>query len=136
LTGEPRPSANVAVALAAIDAYNARDYAAFLANARPDVEWRVTREHPSATTHRGFDAIREYLDDWRATLQDIRLDVHSVAEAGDRVMTVCRVRGTGAESGADTTVEIAFLTTFHEGKAIRVEEFLDLDEAKRALGDS
>jgi ketosteroid isomerase-like protein len=124
----------------AMDAYNAGDIRAFTAIAHPDVEWEVAPEHPAATTHRGLEAIGEYHQDWRNTLDDLRLDVQSMAESGDDVVAVCRIHGKGAESGADVEVEIAFLTTFRDGQAIRVEEFLDPDEALRALesgnGDS
>jgi ketosteroid isomerase-like protein len=93
----------------------------------------VAPEHPAATTHRGIDAVREYHEDWRNTLHDLRIDLHSIAATGDTVVTVCGLRGEGAESGADVEVEIAFLTTFQDGKAVRVEEFLDPAEAMRAL---
>jgi ketosteroid isomerase-like protein len=93
----------------------------------------VAPEHPAATTHRGFDAVREYHEDWRDTLQDMTIALQSVAESGDSVVTVCRLRGKGGESGADIEVEVAFLTTLRDGKAIRVEEFLNADEALRAL---
>jgi ketosteroid isomerase-like protein len=77
--------------------------------------------------------VREYHEDWRNTLQGLRIELRSVAESGDDAVTVCRLRGEGAESGADVEVEIAFLTAFRDGRAIRVEEFLDPDEALRAL---
>ncbi len=59
--------------------------------------------------------------------------MHSIAASGDTVVAVCGLRGEGAESGADVEVEIALLTTFQDGKAVRVEEFLDPAEAMRAL---
>lgn len=117
----------------AIDAYNGGDLDGLVAIAHPDIEWEVAPEHPAATTHRGIDAVREYHDDWRNTLHGLRIDLHSLAASGDSVVTVCGLRGEGAESGADVEVEIAFLTTFRDGRAVRVEEFLDPDEAMRAL---
>ena len=124
---------NAAAVLRAIDAYNAGDVDGLLSMADTDIEWEVAPEHPAATTHRGCEAVREYHEDWRNTVQDLTIDLHSVAESGDSVVTVCRLRGRGGESGPDVEVEIAFLTTFRDGKAIRVEEFLNPDEALRAL---
>jgi ketosteroid isomerase-like protein len=126
-------SGNAAAISQSIEAYNSGDLESLLATAHPDIEWEVAPEHPAATTHRGIDAVREYHEDWRNTLNDLTIDVVSVAEGSDSVVTVCRLRGRGGESGADVEVEIAFLTTFRDGKAIRVEEFLDPDEALRAL---
>lgn len=131
---------NAAAVIRSIGSYNAGDIEALVAMAHPEIEWEVAPEHPAATTHRGTEAVREYHEDWRNTVHDLTIDLRSVAEAGDLVMTVCRLRGKGAESGADVEVDLALLTTFRDGKAIRVEEFLNPDEALRALesgsGDS
>ena len=133
MSGESSVGPNAAAVLRAIDAYNAGDVDGLLSMADPDIEWEVAPEHPAATTHRGLEAVREYHEDWRNTVQDLTIDLQSVAESGDSVVTVCRLRGRGGESGPDVEVEIAFLTTFRDGKAIRVEEFLNPDEALRAL---
>jgi ketosteroid isomerase-like protein len=133
LTGDSTTGANAAAVRRGIDAYNAGDVGGLLAMADPDIEWEVAPEHPAAATHRGYEAIGEYLGDWQNTLDDIHIDVRSISERGDSVLALCQVRGKGGESGAAVEVEIAFLTTFRDGKAIRVEEFLDADEALRAL---
>ena len=133
MTDEAPVGPNAAAVIRAIDAYNAGNVAEFLGFAHPDVEWEVAPEHPAATTHRGLEAIREYHEDWRNTLHGLTIDLRSIAESGDLVVTVCRLHGQGGESGADVEVEIAFLTTFRHGKAIRVEEFLDPAEALRVL---
>jgi ketosteroid isomerase-like protein len=119
-----------------IEAYNEGDLDRLVELADPGIEWEVAPEHPASTTHRGIDAVREYHEDWRNTLHDLRIDLRSIAARGETVVAVCGLRGEGAESGADVEVEIAFLTTFRDGKAIRVEEFLDPDEAMRALESS
>jgi ketosteroid isomerase-like protein len=118
-----------------IDAYNAGNVDGLLEMAHPDIEWEVAPEHPASTTHRGLEEVRAYHEDWRNTLDDMRLDVLSITEDGDSVVAVCRIHGKGSESGADVEVEIAFLATYRDGKAIRVEEFLDPEEALRALED-
>jgi len=116
-----------------IEAYNSGDLDGLLEMSHPDIEWEVAPEHPASTTHRGLDEVRAYHEDWRNTLDDMHLDVLSIAEAGDSVVAVCRIRGKGSESGADVEVEIAFLATYRDGKAVRIEEFLDSEEAMRAL---
>jgi ketosteroid isomerase-like protein len=134
LTDEASGNPNVAALRRFVEAYNEGDLDSLVAAADPDIEWEVAPEHPAATTHRGIEAVREYHEDWRNTVRDLRVEIHSVAASGDSVVSVCSLRGEGAESGADVEVEIAFLTTFRDGKAVRVEEFLDPEEAKRALG--
>jgi ketosteroid isomerase-like protein len=133
VTGSTGSNPNLDAVRRSIDAYNEGDLDGLVSMAHPDIEWEVAPEHPAATTHRGIDAVREYHEDWRNTLHGLRIDVHSIAASGDSVVTVCGLRGEGAESGADVEVEIAFLITLRDGRAIRVEEFLDPDEAMRAL---
>jgi ketosteroid isomerase-like protein len=133
LTEGEQAGANADAVRRSIEAYNAGDVDGLLTMAHPDIEWEVAPEHPAATTHRGFEAVRAYHEDWRNTLQDLRIELRSVAERGDVVVSVCRLRGKGGESGADVGVDLALLTTFRDGKAIRVEEFLNPDEALRAL---
>jgi ketosteroid isomerase-like protein len=133
LSGSEPDSANANAMRRAFDSYNSGDLDGLVAMAHPDIEWEVAPEHPAATTHRGIEDVVAYHQDWRDTLEGLRLDLRSLAESGDSVLAVCHIRGKGSESGADVEVEIAFLTTFRDGKAVRVEEFLDPDEAMRAL---
>ena len=133
MTDEASANPNVAATRRFIEAYNEGNLDTLVALAHPDIEWEVAPEHPAATTHRGIAAVREYHEDWRNTLHDLRIDLHSITASGNSVVTVCGLRGEGAESGADVEVEIAILTTFRDGKAVRVEEFLDPDEALKAL---
>jgi ketosteroid isomerase-like protein len=91
----------------------------------------VAREHPAATTHRGPEEVRAYLEDWLATMPDLRIEVEELLEAGDVVLMVGRVQGAGAGSGAGTGVTLCTLTTFDpQGRGRRVEEFLDPAEAR------
>jgi len=133
VSGAERPTGNADTMRRSIDAYNAGNVDGLLEMAHPDIEWEVAPEHPASTTHRGLEEVRAYHEDWRNTLDDMRLDVLSITEVGDSVVAVCRIHGKGSESGADVEVEIAFLATYRDGKAIRVEEFLDPEEALRAL---
>ena len=135
MSGAKRPTGNADTMRRSIDAYNAGNVDGLLEMAHPDIEWEVAPEHPASTTHRGLEEVRAYHEDWRNTLDDMRLDVLSITEDGDSVVAVCRIHGKGSESGADVEVEIAFLATYRDGKAIRVEEFLDPEEALRALED-
>ena len=45
------------------------------------------------------------------------------------MIAIGRVRGVGAGSGADVVVPIAFVNHFSEGVIVKVEEFLDPQEA-------
>lgn len=116
-----------------IEAYNNRDLEAMGALADPEIEWVVAREHPAATTHRGIEAIVAYLEDWGRTLPGITYISEEIVERGERVLAVGRLRGSGSGSGAEVEVRIATISTFEEGRPVRVEEFLDPEDAKQAL---
>ena len=116
-----------------VDAWNRGELEALIADSSPDIEWIVSREHPDATTHRGVDAVADYLRDWISTMPDLRVEIDELQEAGDKVLVVLRLTGTGAGSGAATEVRTAMISTFRDGKFLRTEEFLDVDEARQVL---
>jgi ketosteroid isomerase-like protein len=126
-------SANVALLRRQIDAYNRGDFEAALEGTDPAVEWVVAREHPAARTVRGHDELREYHRDWQGTMPGLAIELVEVDERGESVLTVCRMRGAGAGSGAEVVVVVAFVNRFRDGRVVRVEEYLDADEARRAL---
>ncbi len=100
----------------------------------PEIEWVVAEQHPEARTLRGPDAVIAYFGEWEAALDDARLEIDSFVDAGDSVVAAGAVRGTGAGSGADVQVPIAFVCTLADGKIARVEEYLDPPEALNAVG--
>ncbi len=119
-----------------IDAYNRGDTEAMATLADPGLEWVVAREHPAATTHHGLDAIASYLEDWRQMVPNMVYESEEVLESGNRVLAVGRLHGSGLGSGAGVEVRIATISTFEDGRAVRVEEFLDPEQARKALGEA
>jgi ketosteroid isomerase-like protein len=118
-----------------VDAYNRGDLDAIAAWADPGIEWMVARQHPTAATHHGVAAIRAYHEDWLRLFPGMRIEVESVEERGDRILAVTRIRGVGAGSGATADVKLGILSTYRGDRAIRVEEFLDPEEARRELAE-
>ncbi len=116
-------------------AWNQGDLELYLDRVGPDFEWVVAREHPAAKTHRGRDEVAAYIADWFQTMPDMRVEVEELEESGERVLAAMTMTGTGAESGAVTEVHVATITTFRDRAPQRTEEFLDLDEARRALAE-
>jgi hypothetical protein len=49
------------------------------------------------------------------------------------VLLVMRMSGSGAGSGAGTEVRVATISTLRDGTPMRTEEFLNADDARRAL---
>ena len=115
------------------EAWNRGDLEPFLNDVSPDFEWVAAREHPDAITNRGVDATAAYLRDWLETMPDLKVEVEELVEAGDQVLAVLQLTGTGAGSGALTEVRMATITTFRDGTPVRTVEYLDPAEARTVL---
>lgn len=100
----------------------------------PDAEWVVAREHPDAATHHGHAAIRAYLEEWSRTLGSLRFEPDRFLDGAEEVVVVGRVRGVGLASGAEIEIPLALVATVRGGLITRIEEYLDPDEALRAVG--
>ncbi len=124
--------ANAEYVRAWVESWNRGDLEGLIADADPEIEWVVTRQHPDATTHVGVEAVSEYLRDWLNTMPGLRVEIVELSERGDQVLSVLQLSGTGAGSGAATEVQTAMLSTFQDGMP-RTEEFLDLDEGRAAF---
>ena len=75
------------------EADNRGDLDALAEWADPGLEWVTAREHPSAASHRGIEAIRAYHEDWLRLFPGLRIELESVEERGDRVLAVARSGG-------------------------------------------
>lgn len=113
---------------------NAGDLDAAFQLLHPGIEWLIAREHPHARTLTGREAVAEYQRDWQEMVPDVRFELDGVLDAGDTVLGIGKVRGTGAGSGADVRVPIAFLFVLKDGLIARVEEYLNPAEAVEAAG--
>jgi ketosteroid isomerase-like protein len=116
-----------------VEAWNRRDLQGYLDDMEPEFEWVPAREHPGSKNNRGPEETAAYLSDWLSTMPDLQIEAEELVEQGDRVLLVLRMSGTGSGSGALTEVRMATITTFRDGKSLRTEEFLDPDDARRAL---
>jgi hypothetical protein len=125
---------NVALVRRQIEALNRGDWEGSIEGLDAEVEWVVAREHPAARTVRGLQELRTYREDWRQMLGMLRFEPDRIVEAGDVVVAVGRLRGTGAESGAEIEVPIGFVSRFRDGVVVRVEEYLDSADALEAAG--
>jgi ketosteroid isomerase-like protein len=116
-----------------VESWNRGDLDGLIADADPGIEWVVTRQHPDAATHVGVEAVSGYLRDWLNTMPGLRVEIIEIEERGERVFSVLQLSGAGAGSGAQTEVRTVMLSTFRDGKPVRTEEFLDLEEGRRAF---
>ena len=126
---------NVDVARRTLDAFNRRDRAAWLALNDPESECVPPRDWPES------DAIRGRVAVWGFYMQNIgawregALENDELIEAGnDKVVTHVRGEMQGKASGASVAFSYWTVSTFRNGKVLRVEWFADRDEALEAAG--
>lgn len=128
---------NVEAIRRAADAYNRGDVDAVVQELDPEVEW-----HPllqvllggEATVYRGHEAVPEIYRDIDEAFTEARVELSEVRDFGERVVAIGHLRGRGRESGATTETAIAWVVDFKDGKAIRIREYLDPNDALKAAG--
>jgi ketosteroid isomerase-like protein len=119
------------------DANNRRDVDAMLEELDADVEWRsaiLGSLGGDATVHRGHDGVREMLRDLYEAFSEFQVEFTDIRDLGDRVVAIGRWVTRGEESGIETAPPLASVVEFKNGKAIRVQSYLDPKEALADVG--
>jgi ketosteroid isomerase-like protein len=124
---------NVELIRRQIEALN-RDLEGSIEGIGSEIEWIVAREHPASRTVRGLDELRGYREDWEQMVEGLKFESENIVDRGDVVVAVGRIKGTGAGSGAEIEVPIGFVSRFRNGLVVRVEEYLDPNQALEAAG--
>jgi ketosteroid isomerase-like protein len=89
----------------------------------------------AARTARGLSALTAGMRNWLAAWDDYRWEADEfIAVRGGRVLVLLTARGRGKGSNVDVEAHWAHLWTFHDGKATRLEGFVDQAEALEAIG--
>jgi len=103
----------------------------------PDVEW-----HPLAqlmlggqeTVYRGHEGVRDLFRELYEVTAEIHPQISEIRDLGDRIVAVGRIRTRGKESGAETESAIGWVAEYERGKMIRIRDYLDPQEALKAVG--
>jgi ketosteroid isomerase-like protein len=128
---------NVETFKRAVEAYNRRDIEGVLDSLDPDVEWQPALEvllGGEATVYRGHEAIREMFRTTDEALGSINVEFFDIRDLGNRLFASGRLHTRGKESGAETESPVGYLADFKNGKALRIQTYLDPNEALEAAG--
>ncbi|MGA9373096.1 MAG: nuclear transport factor 2 family protein [Solirubrobacterales bacterium] len=128
---------NVEAFRRAVEANNRGDYDAVLEEVDSGIEWRAVFQVKfggQATTCRGREAVRAYLEDLDEGFSVRRVEISEVRDLGERVVATGHVRGRGRVSGAEIDSPIGFVIDFRNGKVFRMRDYLDSQEALEAAG--
>jgi ketosteroid isomerase-like protein len=115
-----------------IAAYNRRDFEAAVDSFDPEIDF-VLPAHQSADSGRGIDHVIRFFEGLDETFDDVKLLPQEFIDGGDRIATRLRHYAHGKGSGLVLDEELYHqVTTFRDGRIVRIEYFTDWDAALEA----
>ena len=128
---------NVEIVSRAIDAFNRRDLAGWLAEWDARCEYRPAMERDMAGDEDGFRG-HPGLCRWWQEMSDAwsywHDEVHEIRPVADRVFMSLTLRGKGRTSGVEIEAPFFLVGTIREGKLVSSCDYTDRSEALRAVG--
>ena len=87
-------------------------------------------------TYRGHEGVSRATVRWIEPYETFSIELERIVGAGDRLVSIHRVRARARHTGIEAEGPVAYLWTFRGGKVIRFESFREPSEALEALGQS
>jgi ketosteroid isomerase-like protein len=129
---------NVEAVRRGLEAWNADDLDAFLAELDPECEVHPAIEpalEGGKATYRGHDGARKAWDDYRGgAWERLTIQVQEIRDLGDSVLVLSHIDLTGRTTGIQFREELGQFITFRGGKALHSRDFLSHAEALEAAG--
>lgn len=125
---------NVELARRALAAYNAGDLDAVLDMLAPDVEIYSPPEYLNPGTFHGHAGFLEWLGRWLDAWDSFSVEAYDFRPIGDEAIASVRQYAKGKDSGVEVEMDVAYLFTFHDGKATRFHIYPRRADALQAVG--
>jgi ketosteroid isomerase-like protein len=127
---------NVEVVRRAYEAWNRRDVDEAAELLAPDIEWQMPPNLPDADTWRSSDEVALGLETFLESWTELRVEVHELIDAGDRVVALVHYSGQAALTGMAVEGQgvDAAVWTLRDGKATKVQMYGGTDDALEAVG--
>jgi uncharacterized protein len=84
--------------------------------------------------YRGHEGVSRATARWVEAYDTFSIELERIVDAGDRVVSIHRVRARARHSGIEGEGPVAYLWTFRGGKVIRFESFREPKDALEAVG--
>ena len=122
-----------------MEAFNRRDVDAAVLAGHSDFEMNPPREFVEVgffePSYRGPEGFRKYVSTWSEVLgAELGVQPAELIDLGDRVVLLADLAGRAQASGIPFTGKIATVSTLKDGRATRVQIYLDHAEALEAVG--
>jgi ketosteroid isomerase-like protein len=126
---------NVQLFREAVDAFNRRDKAAFIALCDPEYENLPPRDWPESAPIHGPEAIWNFFVAVQEPWEESSFEVGELIDAGnDKVVARQHAWMRGRSSGAGVTWSLWHVVTYRDCLAVRSEWFIERAEALEAAG--
>jgi ketosteroid isomerase-like protein len=101
-----------------------------------DVVYRPVAQMAEARVCRGREQFRRLMEDFylQGWSDDLAWKATSFRDFGDHVVTRVEIGGHGRASGAGFSGRVFAVYTLENGEIVRIEDFIDRDEALEAVG--
>ena len=100
-----------------------------------EVEFREDPRFPEGGVYRGLDATQRYFEHFTESFDEFLLENLELVPVDDeRVLTLFRLRMRGKGSGARAEALPGWVWTVRDGRAVKIEAFLDRAEARATAG--
>jgi ketosteroid isomerase-like protein len=125
---------NIQIDREAAEAFNRRDFDAWLAHFDREIVWWAIADEPEPGPFQGHQAVLDMAARWLELLPDIRIEIKEHINAGEYVITTARMCGHAAGSVADVVIDEVFVDKYRDGKIVEVREYRTRQEALEAAG--
>jgi uncharacterized protein len=124
---------NVKVVRRGTDAWNRDDLDEWLAGFAQEAEWHTTGL-VDQKVYRGREGLARYWAEVREDLDEMNTSVSEIRAIGDHVLVAATLTGRGKRSKVPYKLPVWWVTTVRDGLAVRVESYLDPEQALEAAG--
>jgi ketosteroid isomerase-like protein len=113
---------------------------AFIATGEPS--WESLHEEVEAHDHdvvdageyRGHAGFRRWLENWDVAWSEFSMVPEEFVDAGERVVSVFRMKATGRGSGVPVERQDAMVWEVRDGKVVRLDYYSNRERALEAVG--
>jgi ketosteroid isomerase-like protein len=119
----------------ALDALDADSMTVIFKTLDPEIEFHEDPRFPEAGVYRGIEAVRDYWDRFGESFDEFSFEAEDVVDLEEaRVLVLLRLRTRGRDSGATAESRVGWIYTIRDGLTVRIDAFLDRDDAVEAAG--
>jgi len=104
-----------------------------LARVHPEIEWVEPPDAPDSDTHRGPEGVEFSTERWLSGFEEWRMEIEEIRDVRPgKVLVSARQHGRGRGSSAEVVARIFHLWTVRDGRALRMQMFLNEPDALAA----